>query len=206
MSATEHATRRHGAALEHAILDAAWEQLADHGWQGFTFEAVAARAHTSKPVLYRRWPTRSDLLVATLRRRLEIRPLSVPDTGSLRGDTTELLRQGNEKRADMFALFGNANLYSDDLHLTPAQLRESALNGARPVMGAVLQHARVRGELHVDGLPERVASLPFALLRAEVLMTQHPVSQEVIDSIVDDVFLPLVGAYEHAQGSPRSSA
>ena len=50
-------TRRRGAELEQAILDAAWEQLIAEGYEHFTIDTVAARAQTSKPVLYRRWKT-----------------------------------------------------------------------------------------------------------------------------------------------------
>src|ERR1700733_988652 len=92
------ATRRRGAALEAAILDAAWNVLETDGWNGFTFAGVAERAHSSKPVLYRRWRTREDLLRATLRRRGETTRGEVPDTGSLRGDTIALLTKANELR------------------------------------------------------------------------------------------------------------
>src|ERR1700744_4692139 len=83
----EKATRRRGTALEGAILDAAWDVLQTDGWNGFTFAGVAERARSSKPVLYRRWRTREDLLRATLRRQGEVTPVEAPDTGSLRGDT-----------------------------------------------------------------------------------------------------------------------
>jgi len=56
--------RRRGKALEDAVLDAAWSELLDGGYASFTMEAVAARAHTSRPVLYRRWPNRADLAIS----------------------------------------------------------------------------------------------------------------------------------------------
>jgi AcrR family transcriptional regulator len=61
--------RRRGTELESAILDAAWEQLTAEGYEHFTVDTVAARARTSKPVLYRRWKTREDLLRAAVRHR-----------------------------------------------------------------------------------------------------------------------------------------
>ena len=86
-------TRRRGAALEAAILDAAWEVLREAGYAGFTFEAIAARAGTSRPVLYRRWTGRQALLVATLRQLWRSKPFEGPDTGSLRGDALAFLMQ-----------------------------------------------------------------------------------------------------------------
>ena len=41
-------TRRHGAELEAAILDAAWEQLVAEGYEHFTIDAVAARAQIGR--------------------------------------------------------------------------------------------------------------------------------------------------------------
>lgn len=76
--AAEKATRRRGTALEAAILDAAWDVLQTDGWNGFTFAGVAERAQSSKPVLYRRWRTREELLRATLRRQGELSPSRRP--------------------------------------------------------------------------------------------------------------------------------
>jgi AcrR family transcriptional regulator len=60
-------SRRRGQALDDALLDAAWDELVERGYGRFTIEAVAARAGTSRPVIYRRWPTRSDLAIAAIR-------------------------------------------------------------------------------------------------------------------------------------------
>ena len=97
-------TRRHGAELEAAILDAAWEQLVAEGYEHFTIDAVAARAQTSKPVLYRRWKTRDDLLRATARHRGAADAPAIPDTGTLRGDLLALLSNANTTRNPMAAL------------------------------------------------------------------------------------------------------
>ena len=56
--------RRHGEERESAILDAAWAELVEVGYTRLTREAVAARAGTSKPVVYRRWPGRPELVLA----------------------------------------------------------------------------------------------------------------------------------------------
>src|ERR1700744_3332834 len=90
-AAGDKATRRRGTVVEEAILDAAWDVLETDGWGGFTFAGVAERGHSSKPVLYRRWRTREDLLRAMLRRRGEVRRREVPDTGRLREDVIALL-------------------------------------------------------------------------------------------------------------------
>ncbi len=188
----EKATRRRGAELETAILDAAWDVLETDGWGGFTFAGIAERAHSSKPVLYRRWRAREDLLRATLRRRGETSRRDVPDTGSLRGDTISLLTTANDLRSSMAAVVSmRLSALYQDLSLSPAELRRELLGERASVMEVVVARAIARGELGPKMPPARVVSLPFDLFRHEVLMTLEPVTPETITQIVDDVFLPL---------------
>ena len=91
--------RRRGAALEAAILDAGWDQLLEAGYEGFTVDAVASRAHAARSVLYRRWPSRLELLKAVIRHRGTVDRIPVPDTGSLRGDVLALLTEFTKRRA-----------------------------------------------------------------------------------------------------------
>jgi AcrR family transcriptional regulator len=191
----EKSSRRRGTELEAAILDAAWGVLETSGWGGFTFDGVAERAHTSKPVLYRRWRTREDLLRATVRRRGEISPSVVPDTGSLRGDTIALLTRANGLRGSMAAVLSmRLGAIFEDLSLTPAELRQELLGDRESVMDVIVTRAAERGELGPKTPSARVVSLPFDLFRHEVLMTLAPVPADTIAGIVDDVFLPLVRA------------
>lgn len=194
--------RRRGAVLEAAILDAAWDQIREAGVAGFTFDAVAARAQTSKPVLYRRWSSRKELLAATLHRRILASPLVVPDLGSLREEVTRLLREGSEKRFEFISVFPSLGVALDGSSVSFAELRRLAIGGSQTTMDKILARARERGEMTVD-LPERVAGLPFEMLRGQVLMTQKPLDVESIGVIVDEVFLPLVRAYEHGLDAGR---
>ena len=58
--------RRRGAALENALLDAAWDELVEKGYDGFTIESVAERAQTARAVIYRRWATKPELMRAAI--------------------------------------------------------------------------------------------------------------------------------------------
>lgn len=73
-------SRRRGPVLERAILDAALEQLSTVGWNGLTMEGVAAQAQTGKAAVYRRWPSKEDLVADALAAglpRSTTRPISV---------------------------------------------------------------------------------------------------------------------------------
>ena len=90
--------RRRGEALETALLDAAWAELAERGYDELTIDAVATRAGTSRAVLYRRWPGKPELVLAALVHQVENRTVEAPDTGSLRGDVVALLSEANKVR------------------------------------------------------------------------------------------------------------
>jgi len=56
----------------------------------------------------------------------------------------------------------------------------------------VIERALARGEIQPGQVSRRVARVPVDLFRYELMMTLQPVADEVIEEIVDDVFLPLV--------------
>lgn len=185
--------RRRGAALENALLDAAWDELVDSGYSALTIEAVAARAQTSRAVIYRRWPAKPDLVRAAVLHNAEKGRVAVPDTGSLRDDVVQLLRQANRSRARMAAAVAVqlAGYYAES-GTSLADLRIVFLAGRTNVMNALVERAVNRGEVDPSHLTPRVVNVPFDLFRQELLMTLKPVPDEVIESIVDDVFIPLV--------------
>ncbi|WP_431035789.1 TetR/AcrR family transcriptional regulator [Streptomyces sp. P6-2-1] len=183
--------RRRGAALERALLDAAWEELSAHGYAGFTMDAVVRRAGTSPPVLYRRWPDRDTLVRAALTHALEGAHLDVPDTGSLRGDLLTLMRTINETRVRLITVM-NAHLagYYQETGTNPAHLLTEAREANSDV---IWERALARGETTEDRLTERIKRLPFDLLRHEILISFAPVPDEVLEEILDTILLPLLG-------------
>jgi AcrR family transcriptional regulator len=194
---SEHAddkqTRRRGAELERAILDAAWEQLTAEGYEHFTIDTVAARAQTSKPVLYRRWKTRDDLLRATVRHRGVADPAPDPDTGTLRGDLLALLTHANSTRNPMAALVSSMlGSYYNQTGPTPAELRDEFMGQRGSAVEKVVNRAVKRGEVDPARLTPRIIDLPFDLFRNEMMMTLKPVPDHILRQIVDDIFIPLV--------------
>lgn len=195
-------SRRRGAELESALLEAAWDQLVAEGFGRFTIEAVAERAHTSKHVLYRRWAGREELLRAAIRSHGAATAPRIPDTGNLREDLLGTLRGANTRPNDLAALF-TALLAShfEDVGLTPAELRAEFLGDRLPAMKVILDRAVARGEVDPARLSPRVVAVPFDLFRHEAFMALDQVADRVLVEIVDEVFLPLIGAR-----SPRWTA
>src|ERR1700728_916175 len=96
--------RRRGRALEEALLESAWAELTDRGYDDFTIDAVAGRGGTSRAVLYRRWPDKQQLVLAALAYAAGKDVVVAPDTGSLRGDVIGLLQRANEVRIGLATL------------------------------------------------------------------------------------------------------
>jgi AcrR family transcriptional regulator len=67
--------------IDGAVLDKTVEVLSQVGYARLTLEEVARRAGTTKPSIYRRWPSRQHLVLAALVRRLGIDATRVPDNG-----------------------------------------------------------------------------------------------------------------------------
>lgn len=181
--------------METAILDAAWSQLTDRGYEGFTFEAVAERAGTSRPVLYRRWATRAELLQATIRHHGATEDTSTPDTGSVRGDLLAALRRSNRQRSDFLVLL-SASLggYYAETGSTPSEVRDLLLGHSRLATDDILDRGVERGEIDPARLTPLVRTVPYSLYRHEVMMRLQAVPDETLKAIVDEVFLPLVTA------------
>jgi AcrR family transcriptional regulator len=195
--------RRRGEELEHALLTAAWAELLDVGYPKMTIENVAARAGTSKPVIYRRWPTKAKLIIAALAHNLPLEEDDI-DTGSLRGDLVDLVGRGIKRFVRMpgdtlpgliTETFREPEVF--------AELRDRLRQGeVVELVRPLLTRAVARGELRTDRCPDRVLRLPFDLLRAETLVYGVMVDDDAITAIVDDIVLPL---FHYHAGNPRES-
>jgi AcrR family transcriptional regulator len=183
--------RRRGAALEEAILDAAWAELLEHGYAEMTLDTVAKRAGTSRPVLHRRWPSRTKLATAAMARYMTLNPIDVPDLGSIRVELTLFLRGLAERaRPDLVRLLFDMTGDLADVKSSIAAVRAEFANDR--LIHAILDRAIARGEVDPGRLTPRIVALPTDLVRHELLMTFAPPSDDVIRQIVDDIFLPLV--------------
>ena len=191
--------RRRGAELEAALLDAAWNELVETGFAKLTMESVAARAGTGIAVLYRRWANKDELAIAALEHHRSSYPVDIPDTGTLRGDLVAALTGMGEARAAFFVTVA-ATAFSGllaDTGLTPTQVRDRILGEQRLTrVETIYRRAHDRGEIDLDRIPADVLALPFDLVRHDLLMNLEPVKPARVQSIVDDLFLPLVREHQ----------
>ena len=188
---TEARARRRDDVLMEAIQAATLSELTDHGYAGVSFEGVSRRAQTSKPVLYRRYRNRAEMVLDAISQST-VAQVAPPQAGSLRMDVIGVLEQIDRQ----FSRF-KAEVYRGVIGESDGSLLDEVLNvvGAfnSQTMRTILDLARARGEIGFGPLPERVVLLPIALLRHELLFG-HPFDSSAIAEIVDQVYVPLVQA------------
>jgi AcrR family transcriptional regulator len=198
----EPAVRRRGEALEQAIIAAAWEEIEEVGFTKLTMEGVAKRAGTSKPVLYRRWKDRTELIIACAASRMPTVD-SIPDSGSLRGDLVELLTQLRERMSKVgpMVIVTMVNEITRDPSFRQNFLQKFLDRLMTLMNEAVLGRAIARGEITEEQLTERLRRLPIDLARNEFLITGSIPDQAIVE-IIDDVFLPALQGRRTAQTPP----
>jgi AcrR family transcriptional regulator len=186
-------SRRRGKVLEAAIFDAVLQELAQVGYVNFSIERVAAAAGTSKPVIYRRWPTRARLVYAALRAKRPGLSVDAPDTGTVRGDVMVILQRISEMVNELNpeVIFG---LIAELLHESESSLFAEVQERNTKIMTEILTRGIRRGEIAAEKLTPRLVALPLDLVRYQLMVLRQPLSAQDTEEIIDRIFLPLVRA------------
>jgi AcrR family transcriptional regulator len=200
------AGRPRDPALERAILAAAADALVQHGLTAATVEDVARRAGTGKAAVYRRWPSKTALVIAAAR---ALQPeVAIPDTGSLRADLLACAQHytaGDERAAIVLAsVLGEAS--------RDTELRDAALDAiGRPpaiALQTVISRWIQRGDIHPSVPAELIASIIPAFALRQVLIHRQQLDDHTAAALVDHVLLPALHARDgesnpHGDADPR---
>ncbi|MCV7298418.1 TetR/AcrR family transcriptional regulator [Mycobacterium barrassiae] len=155
--------------IDAAVLDATVELLAETDYASLSVDAIARRAGTSKPAIYRRWPSKAHLVHEAVFPITEY--TSLPETGELLGDVSEMMRR------------------SVGILTTPAAL--AALPGLVGELAAdpTLHAALLERFVHIlsDGLEEW---LDVARRRGDV--RPEVTSADIVDALAGITFLALI--------------
>lgn len=194
-------TRRRAGVLRDAIREAVNAELAEEGYAGVTFEGVARRAQTSKPVLYRRYRSRAHMVVDALAGKVLIDEPS-GTTGSLREDLAHVMIALLARIRGIGLATYRGVLGEADDELVDAMIALSS-QFARETITRALDQARDRGEIGPRQIPDRALMAPIALVRHELVISRVALDDESITEILDDVFLPLVHALSRRSEGPE---
>ena len=135
--------------MDARILDAALQVYAARGKAGFSIDVVAKAAGCSRPAVYARWPTRSELLLAAV--RSFDASLDVADTGPVRD---QLVTVASHFMAGFSNIHGMAtfrivldSLDDPDLLAEWETINEARLRSAREVIGRGIERGELPPEL-----------------------------------------------------------
>ncbi|MEV1063123.1 TetR/AcrR family transcriptional regulator [Streptomyces sp. NPDC050263] len=180
--------------LERAILDAALEQLGTVGWNGLTMEGVAAGAQTGKAAVYRRWPSKEDLVADALRAGLP-RLDAAADLGSVREDLAALCRYARDA---MFSRPGFA-LRSVIHECDPAQAErfqtlifEGVIEPTVKLLHEIISRGIARGEVRADAANGYVFDVIPAMMMYRSKVCASEWSDRELDEMIDRLMLPLL--------------
>ncbi|MFT4041567.1 MAG: TetR/AcrR family transcriptional regulator [Gordonia sp. (in: high G+C Gram-positive bacteria)] len=181
--------RRRGQELETDILRAVSREIAERGYTALTYEGVAAAAQTSKPVLYRRWSSKAEMVMAAMVNGARDALVPAADTGSLRGDLHDMLLRVRTRLDDLgpHTLRG---LLADLPRESTDTVRTLIGIQVEDILSQLLDRARVRGELGPSPLPTRAMMLPFDLARHEIIIAGG-LPDDAVDEIIDVCVIPL---------------
>jgi AcrR family transcriptional regulator len=144
--------------IDGAVLRATVELLGETGYAGLLVSAIAERAATSKPAIYRRWPSKAHLVheaVFPIGAATEI-----PDTGSLPEDLREMVCRTvaflttPAARAALPGLVGEMAA-DPTLHSALLQRFAGVIGGG---LAELLERAAARGEVRADATAAELAS------------------------------------------------
>jgi AcrR family transcriptional regulator len=185
-------TRRRGQDLETAILDATLDLLAEGGLSALTMEGVAAAAHTGKASVYRRWPSKEDLLVDAIDHAMP--PVDeVPDTGSVRSDLLALLRLMVDSINSRTGCAIQSFMFDNGVNKALVeQVKKRSMEPRQRMLIDVLARGRDRGEVRPDAVNARTAEVGSALIVHQYLMHGPPVPDAFVVQLVDEVLMPLL--------------
>lgn len=176
-------------AREAEILAITLQLLQQHGYDRLSVEAVATQAKASKATVYRRWPSKADLVLAAFIEGTRT-TLFPPGTGSLRGDLLVLgetvCRQACEHGRTMRAVL---NEMSHNPGLSEAMQNEF-VHQRKLVMYRVLDDAIARGEIDASKINEEIYDLLPGYLVFRALVSGRPPTEDTVRILVDEVLLP----------------
>lgn len=200
--------RKRDHSRDGAILDATLDVLAEEGYDGMTVDMVAARAKAGKATLYRRWPSKSELVIDAVAcmKGASLDPASLPDTGTLRGDLVALIKtpaiaDGQRK---MRIMAGIATMIIRSPELAEVA-RRAFVEPRAEVTRALVRRAIARGEVAADVDVETIAMISPAMVAYRSLLLGEPVTRDFLVSVIDGIVLPALGLRggDPASGSAR---
>ncbi|OSC27974.1 TetR family transcriptional regulator [Mycobacterium vulneris] len=190
---TQTADRREHASpwspREAEILAVTLGLLQEHGYDQLTVDAVANAARASKATVYRRWPSKAELVLAAF---IEgVRHVAVPpNTGTLRGDLLSLgetiCQEGGRHASTIRAVMVEVSRHPA---LNEA-MQHQFLDRRKAMIQHVLHQAVDRGEISEGALTDELWDLLPGYLIFRCIVPDRPPTRRTVQALVDGFIIP----------------
>lgn len=171
------------ARVRAAVLEAASDLLDEVGYDGLRTEDVANRAGVHRTTVYRRWPSKSELVADAVGLHAD-QHIPIPDTGALHADLLALARAvaatntspvGARRARSLVAAAATSDELADALHAFMEQ---------RMVQSeAIVERAAARGDLAPDTDPRVVIEPVVGAIWFRLLLTGEPIDDEFLRAV-----------------------
>lgn len=184
-----------------AILRSTLKLLGKNGFSNLTIEAVAAHARVGKATVYRWWPNKA-ILIADAFASSTTEKLHFPDTGLVRTDMSQQMRQlikifRSPRGRIVSAILGGGQSDQDLI----SAFRERFLWPRRHEAYATLRRGILRGELAKDQDLDLLLDSLYGPIYMRFLIRHDRLTPNFVDSLCE---LVLGGANPRRHGSGRS--
>jgi AcrR family transcriptional regulator len=201
--------RPRSAEAEQAILNATLRMLGTQGVAGTTIEGVAADAGVGKTTIYRRWPSKTDLILAAISDIVP--PGDPPDTGTMAGDMAALAEVQRRRLAGS-GLSGIVPRVLAESMSDPGlhqDFVERVVTPFRDLLRLFIERGIERGELRPDLEVEALVDLLHSIPIYKILMSRgDPGALEGVPSAYLPILAPGIlssSSADPASAPPRSS-
>ncbi|MFG1922301.1 TetR/AcrR family transcriptional regulator [Cryptosporangium sp. NPDC048952] len=185
--------RKRDHSRDPEILDATLDVLAETGYDGMTLDQVAARAKAGKATLYRRWPSKAELVIDAVGCMKKEDLASLPDTGTLRGDLVAMIKPPTvvDAQRKLAIMSGVVSMLAKQPELgdaLQAVMVEPRANANRFLLRRAIERGEIRPDCDVDFLALLAPSMTFY----RTMILRKPVDRDFLISIIDEILLPAV--------------
>lgn len=188
--------RKRDHLLDAKILDATLDVLAEVGASGLTMDLVAARAGSGKGAIYRRWGSKSDLVIDAIAqlKRGHIDLPNLPDTGTLRGDLLALFKPLSKRERDRWAkiMSALASLVGQDQALSDAA-HDVVVEPWAEAHLALMRRAAARGEIAASADVATLSKVVPIVAAYRTLVQRKAFDADFLTRMIDHVLLPASG-------------
>lgn len=168
------------------VLRATADELGRVGYLALRVEDVAQHAGVNKTTIYRRWPTKADLVTAALR-HVDEGCTEPPDTGSVREDILVMLtRCADQERAPIVRV-----MVSELNHPEVQAIAHGLKHKFDADWVRVIARGMARGELPVETSPLLLTEVIMATVVGRIMRGEEPPEPSFYEEVVD---LVLAGA------------